>query len=179
MNIKRLYHGSIHSFDQIDISKGKGFKDFGKGFYAAVNKEHAIRLAKRNKRHEEIRFRQARVSSTANAYLYTFELDVTALSNFAVKFFDFADKDWIFFVAENRFSPTRTHNFDVVIGPTADDDTALTLDSYRSGLFGDPQSYSAIETAIRLLESNNLPVQWYFGSHTVVSYLQLKGRVAL
>ncbi|MBW9158412.1 DUF3990 domain-containing protein [Clostridium tagluense] len=48
--MKRLYHGSITKFDEIDIFKGKGYKDFGQGFYTTGVKEHAVRLAKRNKR---------------------------------------------------------------------------------------------------------------------------------
>ena len=35
---KILYHGSIYKFDKIDVNRGKMYKDFGKGFYAAAVK---------------------------------------------------------------------------------------------------------------------------------------------
>ncbi len=47
--MKKLYHGSIYDFAKIDVSEGKGFKDFGKGFYATAVSLHAERLAIRNK----------------------------------------------------------------------------------------------------------------------------------
>jgi hypothetical protein len=47
--MKKLYHGSISCFDVIDVNEGKGYKDFGKGFYATAIVSHADRLAVRNK----------------------------------------------------------------------------------------------------------------------------------
>ena len=47
--MKPLYHGTIYDFDEIDVSAGKGYKDFGKGFYATAVHSHAERLAIRNK----------------------------------------------------------------------------------------------------------------------------------
>ena len=55
MGIITLYHGSTYDFVDIDLSKGKPFKDFGIGFYATENKDHAMRLALRNKKIEEHR----------------------------------------------------------------------------------------------------------------------------
>lgn len=51
--MKKLYHGSIYVFDSIDINAGKGYKDFGKGFYATAVPSHAERIAIRNKYIEE------------------------------------------------------------------------------------------------------------------------------
>lgn len=48
--MKKLYHGSTYLFTEIDVDRGKGYKDFGRGFYATAVKEHAENLAKRNKR---------------------------------------------------------------------------------------------------------------------------------
>lgn len=47
--MKELYHGTIAQFDTIDVNAGKGYKDFGKGFYATAVVSHAERLAIRNK----------------------------------------------------------------------------------------------------------------------------------
>ena len=48
--MKALYHGTTEEFDIIDTSRGKGYKDFGRGFYATARKDHAESIAKRNKR---------------------------------------------------------------------------------------------------------------------------------
>jgi len=32
-NTLNLYHGTTHDFAEIDVSRGKPFKDFGQGFY--------------------------------------------------------------------------------------------------------------------------------------------------
>ena len=48
--MKPLYHGSTEVFDKIDPNKGKGYKDFGRGFYAIAVKSHAESIARRNKR---------------------------------------------------------------------------------------------------------------------------------
>lgn len=47
--MKELYHGTIAKFDVIDVNAGKGYKDFGKGFYATAVVSHAEKLAIRNK----------------------------------------------------------------------------------------------------------------------------------
>ena len=47
--MKPLYHGTIYDFEEIDVSAGKGYKDFGKGFYATAVPSLAERLATRNK----------------------------------------------------------------------------------------------------------------------------------
>lgn len=53
--MKKLYHGTISDFEEIDVESGKGYKDFGKGFYATAVPTHAERLAIRNKRIAERR----------------------------------------------------------------------------------------------------------------------------
>ena len=47
--MKKLYHGTISLFDEIDVDAGRGYKDFGKGFYATAIPAHADRIAIRNK----------------------------------------------------------------------------------------------------------------------------------
>ncbi|WP_367268393.1 DUF3990 domain-containing protein [uncultured Treponema sp.] len=37
-----LYHGTIDFFSSVDVTKGKSNKDFGKGFYMALEKSLAI-----------------------------------------------------------------------------------------------------------------------------------------
>lgn len=53
--MKDLFHGTTYDFNKIDVTMGKGYKDFGKGFYATSVKSHAENIAKRNKRIFEAR----------------------------------------------------------------------------------------------------------------------------
>ena len=44
-----LFHGTKYDFKEIDVTIGKGYKDFGRGFYATSIKGHAESIAWRNK----------------------------------------------------------------------------------------------------------------------------------
>ena len=74
-----LYHGTIYEFDKIDVSKGKGDKDFGRGFYTSHDIRHAERLATRNKGIEEERFALRGVKKCVTPWLYTFGFDLDNL----------------------------------------------------------------------------------------------------
>lgn len=61
-----LYHGSVHDFDKILVSKGKPNKDFGQGFYLSTSRSHSISLVNRN-----IRIMK---NPSLKGYLYTYTL---------------------------------------------------------------------------------------------------------
>ena len=88
-----------------------------------------------------------------------------------------ANLDWMRFVLANRRVRGRSHTYDIVIGPTANDDTSLVLKSYFGGLYGDVESERALRTALDLIEAENLPVQIYFGSNSSIICLKQKGTV--
>ena len=48
-----VYHGSTSLLGEIDVAKGKPYKDFGRGFYVTKSKQHATTIARRNKRDED------------------------------------------------------------------------------------------------------------------------------
>jgi hypothetical protein len=90
-----LYHGSIFEFDEIDVSKGKPFKDFGIGFYTSRNRKHAETLAIRNKEIESLRQKQLNKETRIKAFLYSyhFDLDIlNQLSERAVMFLSFRER---------------------------------------------------------------------------------------
>jgi len=177
MNIKRLYHGSVYLFDEVEVSKGKGYKDFGKGFYTSGIKSHAVSLALRNKQIEIERLKRIGTSRIITAYLYEFDFDMDLISRYNSKIFGKdADLEWAKFVDANRDCATKTHDFDIVIGATADDDTALTFGAYRGGVYGEKGSLEALTTLIKHLEVENLPAQIYFGSQKAANNLILVKR---
>jgi len=167
-----VYHGTTSLFDNIEVSMGKPYKDFGKGFYVTRNYSHAASLAQRNKRLELERFKRK-----CEAYVYTYEMDLGMLSRFKVKEFMEADMEWMQFVLDNRKSRERAHEYDIVIGPTADDDTSTVLKAYFGGFYGDVGSEDAVLIALKMIEAEKLPPQVYFARNEATVILTQKGSV--
>jgi hypothetical protein len=171
-----LYHGTIYEFDEIDVTKGKPFKDFGIGFYTSQEESHAERLALRNKQIEERRLTKYGKPRTITPWLYTYEFDLRGMGELKVKDFATADRDWVEFIVKNRLSSKREHDYDIIMGPTANDNTNATIDLFIIGTYGDPKSDFAINTFLGLILPEVLPRQMYFGSTQAAALLKPKGR---
>lgn len=63
------------------------------------------------------------------------------------------------------------HNYDVVIGPTADDDTMVCLNSYWRGFYGEVGSEEAKEKLLSYLEPENLGIQYFVGKQEIADKL--------
>ena len=173
-----LYHGSIYEFSKIDITKGKGNKDFGRGFYTSRDIRHAERLALRNKGIEEERFALRGVKKSVIPFLYIFDLDINNLGTLNVKEFKTADKEWIKFVVLNREnrSKIQQHEYDIVTGPTANDNTRAAIQTIMPLSKGQVMTDKAIDALIALLEPDNLPWQFFFGTQRAADLLHFRGR---
>ena len=135
-----LYHGTNADFDHISLTIGLRHKDFGWGFYLTPDRQTAIRMAQK----------KARLFGGA-ATLITFEFDEAALDS------DFdANRD--------RKNDKPIHDYDIVIGPIADDGVVLQLTNYRQGIYSP-------EEAARLLQDRYLDQQYYFGTERAVRFL--------
>ncbi|GHT02899.1 hypothetical protein AGMMS50276_32970 [Synergistales bacterium] len=173
-NIITLYHGSIYSFDEIDLTRGKPFKDFGSGFYTTQNREHALNLAYRNREIRLARLEIEGLSLDVNMWLYTYEFPVELFDNLSVKKFDEPNREWMQFVGENRMNKKARHDFDIVIGPTANDRTNLSIKTYFFGGYGGVGSDIAIDILLQVIKPYELPPQIFFGSEKAVKCLTLK-----
>jgi hypothetical protein len=171
-----LYHGTIYEFDRVDVTKGKPFKDFGIGFYTSQDEDHAVRLALRNKRIEERRLSKYGKTLTVTPWLYTFEFDMQEIAELKVKEFATANREWVGFIVKNRLSTKREHDYDIIVGPTANDNTNATIDLFIIGTYGDPNSDFAINTFMELILPEVLPQQMYFGSDAAAGLLKPQGR---
>ena len=152
-----LYHGTNADIEAIDLTKGLRFKDFGKGFYLTPNRETACRMAQK----------RARLFG-GTATLITYELDDSALqSDLKVRVFpEKASVEWFLFVDANRDRKSKqpVHDYDIVVGPIADDGVILQLTNYREGIYSP-------EEAARLLQDRYLDQQYYFGTERALNYL--------
>ena len=154
-----LYHGTIDRIPLIDVTKGKPRKDFGRGFYMALNAQQAIGMM--HKKRREFLKRQPRVKpEEVIERLYQIRLNPNAEQSLKIKVFDRTDMEWLDFILMCRENISeRLHDYDIVVGATADDDTMVALKLYRNGAYGDVGSIGAKETLLRVLEPYNLGIQ--------------------
>lgn len=117
-----VFHGTIKRFEKVDLKKSHNRRDFGMGFYTTIletqAKEWAYRLSLREK--------------VSKYFVYYFSFEENDQLN--IKRFDGLTKEWLEFVKENRSKGGLQHNYDVVIGPVADDNTMETVQLYISGI---------------------------------------------
>jgi len=134
----KLYHGTF-SLDiaQPDLSKCRNKTDFGKGFYTTTSVEQARKWAvlRKNRFHTE------------NAYIIKYEIDDNILSSreYKIRFFDGATKEWLEFVYNNR-KGRETEQFDMVMGPAANDSLYATLLLYEQGVLSVAATIEQLKT---------------------------------
>lgn len=173
--MKELYHGSIVLFDTIDVNLGKGYKDFGKGFYATTVMLHAEKLAIRNKiiaqkRQSLLKMKRDIKTMPIVAYRYNllFSEEVERLS---VKTFKSADAEWLRFIMMNRKCPDSAHDYDIVIGPTADAETTVIINEYYDELEDSGYAEEICQKVIKQLKPENLPKQFFFRTKEAIKTL--------
>lgn len=152
----KLYHGTNQDIVSIDLKMGLRYKDFGKGFYLTSERDTAIRMAQK----------KARLFG-GSATLITYEWDENSLNLLKVKVFPaIASVDWFLFVDANRDreKDQPVHDYDIVIGPIADDGVVLQLTNYREGVYSP-------EEAARLLQDKYLDQQYFFGTDAALQFL--------
>ncbi|MDR1382978.1 MAG: DUF3990 domain-containing protein [Planctomycetaceae bacterium] len=166
-----LYHGTIYDFDRIDVNCGKPFKDFGRGFYTTQNREHAVSIAARNREMIIARQNKTDTESDIKMRLYTYEFPTAIPEELSVKEFPEPTREWMLFVGANRTNADCRHEYDIVIGPTANDRTNLSIKTYFFGGYGDVGSDDAIDILLKIIKPNELPHQIFFGTDKAVNYL--------
>ena len=155
-----LYHGSCSYFETIDLDKSHNRRDFGRGFYTTVLKKQSIEWAYRLSRREK--------KKKYFVYEYLFEEN----SILHVKRFDSLNKEWLEFVKENRSKGGVQHEYDVVIGPVADDDTMETIQLYIANIL-------TAEEAVERLRYNKVNNQVSFHTNKAINHLKLVRREIL
>ena len=171
-----FFHGAAVLFKRIDVAKGRGRKDFGRGFYMAFSAAQAVGMMHKKFR-EAISRRRDRSRGDFCETLYRIEIDTELLKTLRVKTFCTADVEWLNFILTCRPSEGVPHDFDVVIGPTADDDTNMALKYYYDGTYGDPGSEDAKRMLLRVLDVDRLGFQLFVGSQSVADWLVKKFEV--
>lgn len=133
----QLYHGSVEIIELPKILDQQRLLDFGKGFYTTTNKEQAERWAA---------IKQKRTGKAAKAFVTVYEFNEILLKNdtLKIKIFTQADEEWLDFVIHNR-SIDSAADYDLVIGPVANDTLYQTLTLYEAGILTKPETIARLK----------------------------------
>lgn len=152
-----LYHGTNMDFEAIDITRSNPYKDFGKGFYLTDIRKQAEELAKKRSR-----------IFGGKAQVLTYEFDENNFINSTLNILTFErpTKEWADFIYQNRNrNISFKHDYDIVIGPIADDGVAYLLSRYEEGSF-------TLEQLAKELKYKKLNKQFYFGTQRAIDLLK-------
>lgn len=117
-----LYHGSLEIVEHPQIIEANRPLDFGAGFYTTTNMQQARRWVK-------LRMEQNNVyEGFINIY------DYTPTKELHIRHFRSASEAWVDFVHANRTVQNFNHDYDIVIGPVANDNVYLSFNLYESGI---------------------------------------------
>ncbi|MCE5225566.1 MAG: DUF3990 domain-containing protein [Porphyromonadaceae bacterium] len=153
-----LFHGSNIKIKSIDLGKCKPYKDFGQGFYLTEIEEQATQMARRT----------ASIYG-GDAVVTRFEFDETVLSNssLSIKRFEEPNDEWALFVMNNRNREQQhpIHEYDIVIGPVADDTIATLFRNFDDGIIDLPM-------LVKGLKYKKISSQYFFNTPKAVAYLK-------
>lgn len=153
-----LYHGSNVFIEKIDLTRSHPDKDFGKGYYLTDIRTQA----------EAMSIRRVRIAGEGEPTLTVYSFDESQLHSpeLRVKVFDEPTEEWALFVLSNRESSLTgyTHDYDIVIGPIADDGVAFQLDRYTRHMI-------TLATLVEELTYRKLNRQYYFGTERALQTL--------
>lgn len=154
----KLFHGTNRDFDKIDLLKSKPNKDFGRGFYLSADYEQALNMA------------QVKVDQleTGSPIVLAYEIADDALDNLRVLRYENYSEEWAKFILLNRNNPADlpAHEYDVVIGPIANDRVGLQLWKYENCSIDLP-------TLVRNLQyMKGVTIQYFFGTERAIKLLK-------
>lgn len=154
----KLYHGTNITFEKIDLLKSKPNKDFGRGFYLSADYEQALAMA-------QVKVEQL---ETGNPLVMAYEIADDAWTKVKVLRFENYSEEWVKFILLNRNNPTDkpAHDYDVVIGPIANNRVGIQLWRYESHAIDLP-------TLVRNLQyMKGITIQYFFGTERAINLLR-------
>lgn len=153
----KLYHGTNIDFNVIELTKSNKYKDFGQGFYLTDIRSQAEELA-------------AKKSRLFGGYpvIQEYEFDESVLGGNELKVLIFGEPttEWAEFIFKNRNRDANfKHDYDIVVGPIANDGVAYLLGRYEEGTL-------SLEELSKKLDYKKLNSQYFFGTKKSLNYLK-------
>ena len=153
-----LYHGTNVGFENIDLSKSKPNKDFGQGFYLSADYNQAMDMAKTKVEQLE----------TGMPIVMAFEVDELQMDQLNIQRYSEYSEDWAKFILLNRRNSTHkpVHDYDIVIGPIANDRVGVQLWKYET------QSIDLPTLVRNLQHMKGITFQYFFGTEQAIKLLR-------
>lgn len=153
-----LYHGSNCVFDVIDLMRSKPGKDFGRGFYLSADRDQAMEMAR-----TKVDQMESGIPS-----VMTYEVDVVAMNGLRVLHFNEYSEEWARFILLNRNNATDqpAHDYDIVIGPIANDRVGVQLWRFET------QAIDLPTLVHNLQYMKGVTIQYFFGTERAVKLLK-------
>ena len=153
----KLYHGSNVEIESIDLARGRRGKDFGKGFYANPDYMQAVEFCSSVIRREGV----------GVPTVTSFDFDESALNVLNVMRFDGYSKEWAEFILLNRnnSSDVPAHDYDIVVGPIADDGVGTQIRRLSRG-------FITFDAFLEGLKYSKVSIQYFFGTEEAIKYLK-------
>lgn len=153
----KLYHGSNVEIESIDLARGRRGKDFGKGFYANPDYMQAVEFCSSVIRREGVGI----------PTVTSFDFDESALNVLNVMRFDGYSKEWAEFILLNRnnTSDVPAHDYDIVVGPIADDGVGTQIRRLSRG-------FITFDAFLEELKYSKVSIQYFFGTEEAIKYLK-------
>ena len=152
-----LYHGSNIVVHEPKILKSQRYLDFGAGFYMTSDFEQARKWAVRTAARRE----------EGVATISVFEINDDYVDRVKVRTFARPDRDWLRYITVHRTGNPPADDYDMVVGPVANDQAIRTVNNYLKGYFPE-------EVAIKLLLPQKLKDQYLFRTEKALSLLAFK-----
>ena len=153
-----VYHGSNILVKKPEIRRPNRNLDFGIGFYTTANIEQAQSFS-------QIVFNRRGGSPIVSAYDFDFE---AAKNTAKIKVFETASEEWFDFVCDKRMAKYVGDEYDIIIGPVANDTVYITFIGYMAGA-------TSRSDALNQLKVRKLYNQIAFCSEKALNYLKFKG----
>ena len=150
-----LYHGSNVEVKEPKLIPSKRLLDFGAGFYLTSDFEQAKKWALRTTYNRELGVPTVSV----------FEVDENELRSLNLLCFNTPDKEWLRYISANRTGRQEDNEYDVIIGPVANDQAIRTVNNYLRGYFPE-------DIAIKLLLPQKLKDQYAFRTENSIAVLK-------
>ena len=152
-----LYHGSNIVVREPKILKSQRYLDFGAGFYMTSDFEQARKWAVRTSARRE----------EGVATISVFEISDDYVDKVKVRTFARPDRDWLRYITVHRTGNPPADDYDMVVGPVANDQAIRTVNNYLKGYFPE-------EVAIKLLLPQKLKDQYLFRTEKALDLLVFK-----
>ena len=151
-----LYHGSNQTVEKPRLIEQTRGLDFGMGFYLTTKESQASEFSK------YVTHRRSQGVSTVS--MYEFDMQ-EAKNSLDIATFAEPDAEWLEYVKDNRLKIYNGKQYDVIVGPVANDRVFLTLQAFLLGQFN-------VEATLAALEPYKLYDQYCFATEKALSMLK-------